>query len=931
MLGKCSTRPNPSTSCDTHAFMKDTPSGLWAHWEPCTDGQDAAALARLAAELPQFFGDSTVIGSRCSRLTFYKVHQLLELKFVRNHASDVECAFALDGPVGTLWLNGEADSIHRTNEAESLALTDSTAADYLRFFLYFLRSDEGAFVPVEVGDQIRPGDEDDEPTEDDSPPLTLEAARSKVHPLQLKGRNGEGHWLFGATVAYSKVLFETKFEVEPNGLVEMVDDNPVGLLSGLTFDQPPSLSIDARQGDWPENAAAQPSDRQVTEAVVTVLLEDALREQGSDTKAGYALLRHFNSRTKADKPIEQLARLMVESRPMIVIESDVPFVEDVVAQLAASHGSGGLPVVRASAVAGDDLRCEITVNDYGKLYLLSFHTYRSVFDAERVANELALSDAAVLIGCAGVNDVPEPLRRAADLVLTFPRIDRQRFARIFEGVFDVKPTAGWDAEGADWTRYLVPGDFHTPRRLALGPDDALAMLRDRVEARLSAVTPDSGPGMDSLHGLGEARQIAEDLIDDIRAAQAGQIPWSVVDRGLLLVGSPGTGKTTLARAIAKECAVKFVVASASNWQSAGALDAHLRAMRGDFAEARRYAPAILFIDEIDSIGNREELTGPNAQYQTEVINSLLEQIQGIDSTDTVIVVGATNYLDKVDPALRRAGRLDQVVEIPRPNIEGLEQIFAYYLSRFEAEGGALGTIDTRAAAELALGLTAADVEFFVRGAARRARRDNKPLGQDHLLAEVTRRPRHPDSAPRLTPAAMHRVAVHEAGHTVARLVSSTLGADLTFVSIIPRLDGTLGFTAAVPDTTRVLTRRTMLEQLETMLAGRAAEEIVFGADDIGAGAGGPSTASDLAVATRLATLIVCQSGLSDDGFLRWTTEPTSSQESRIDEILHGSYARVRQRLQTCRPLLDNVVTALEDKQELSGSELRRLAESVKGA
>jgi len=455
------------------------------------------------------------------------------------------------------------------------------------------------------------------------------------------------------------------------------------------------------------------------------------------------------------------------------------------------------------------------------------------------------------------------------------------------------------------------------------------VLRDRVEARLSGLTPDFGPSLAELGGLGEARQIAEDLIEDIRAAQAGQIPWSAVDRGLLLIGAPGTGKTSLARAIARACGVKFVVASAAKWQASGFLDAHLRAMRSDFSEARRYAPAILFIDEIDSVGSRENLSGQNAVYQTDVINALLEQIQGIDSSGSVIVIGATNYLENVDPALRRAGRLDQVVEIPLPNIEGLEEIFKYYLGRYESDDVLLAPdVDVKALAGLALGLTAADVEFFVRGAGRRARRENRPVDHNDLVAEVTRRPRRPDSAPRLTPAERHRVAVHEAGHTVARLISSNQGAGLAFVSIIPRLDGTLGFTAAVPDNTQVLTRRSMLEELETVLGGRASEEVVFGPDDIGAGAGGPSSSCDLAVATRLATLIVCQSGLGDDGFLRWTPQPTHVQDETIEDVLQATYRSIRTRLQANRALLDRVAAALEEKQELSGNELRELAKST---
>jgi AAA+ superfamily predicted ATPase len=904
----------------------------WVVWEPCEEEHGAAALARLARELPAYFADSTLLSSRSSPLPFYKAHRLMEFQFVRDHGT--ERAFALDGPRGTAWLNGSSEPMHSTNEAESLALTDATVADYTRFFFYFLRADEGAFVLIESGEEVGSAqDAADAPKgegeQDDL--LTTETARGKAHPMLMRGLDATGRWLLDATVAYDGVLYSMTAAVESDGTIEMTDDDPIGKLDGLVVPEAPSLDVNGRtEGAADSTLVVEPSrDREVTRAVVAVLLEDAIRELNAETRAGNVLLHHFNSQTQAEKPIEQLTRLVAESKPMVIIESDISFVEDVVAQLIGpAEGSGW--ITRASAVSGDDLRCEITVNDRSEVFLLSFHTYRSLVDAERTAHDLALSEGAVLIGCNRVDEVPEPLQRMADLVVTFPRIDGRRFARIFEQVFHREPTAGWDVPSADWTRYLVPGDFHTPRRLSLGPDDALSMLRDRVEARLSRVTPDVGPGMDDLHGLGEARQIADDLIADIRAAQIEQIPWSAVDRGVLLIGAPGTGKTTLARAIAKECGVKFVVASAADWQSAGHLDAHLRAMRADFAEARRYAPAILFIDEIDSIGSREQVAGENALYHTEVINALLAEIQGIDSTGSVIVIGATNYVQNVDPALRRAGRLDQVVEIPLPNIEGLEKIFGYYLSRYEAEGGgALGPdVDARSLAEMAFGLTAADVEFFVRGGARRARRENRPLGQVDLMAEVTRRPRRPDSAPLLTANEMHRVAVHEAGHTVARLISSTGGADLAFASIVPRLDGSLGFTASVPTNTRVLTRRSMLEQLETVLGGRAAEEVVFGADDIGAGAGGPATNSDLAVATRLATLIVCQSGLGDDGLLRWTTEPTAEQEDKIDDVIGEAYRSIRTRLQACRPLLDRVAAALEEKQELSGNELRRLAESV---
>jgi ATP-dependent Zn protease len=930
--------------------MVDKNTDSWIQWEQEDADGGEKVFAQLIETLPEYLEGATFILSNSANLSFYEDYRLFALTVLLNDT--MEHVFALAGPGGVVWLNGESAPMHAVNDAESMQLSERDVTEYLKYFLYFLRSDGAAFVLIESPDEVTADSSDeqaqdadgsgsDEGGEDDEENLTLEAARNCARPLELE-HGGDGPWRLNATVAFKGGLFLASFEVQANGEVEMVDDDPVGSLDGLLTPEVPALGLPVRPGAKSDGAGTSslgrlaggaddaPRDRVVTEAVVAVLLEAAIRDLTSTTKPESVILRPFNSQTQSGKPIQQLTKLVVDSQPIIMIESDIPFVEDFVVALVVDDEAPSQHAVRASASSGNDLMCELGISSYATQYLLSFQTYRSLFDAERVAHDLTLSDATVIIGCNRVADVPEPLRRVTDLTISFPRIDRRLFSLIFERVFGVKPDDRWDEPGVDWTQYLVPADFHAPRRLELGPDDALAMLRERVEVRLSQVTPDIGPRLEELHGMGEARQVAEDLIEDIRAAQVGEIPWSAVDKGMLLIGAPGTGKTTLARAIAKGCGVKFVVAKATEWQSAGALDAHLRAMRDDFSEARRYAPSILFIDEIDSIGSRETLAGPNAAYQTEVVNALLEEIQGIESVDGVIVIGATNYLDKVDPALRRAGRLDQVVEIPLPNIESLQKIYEYYLDEFRRTEGSLGTVDIRSLAELSFGLTGADVEFFIRGGARRARRLGRPLDQADLVAEITRRPRRADSAPRLDADEMHRVAVHEGGHTVARLISSTRGDDLAFATIVPRLDGSLGYVASLPANTRVMTRRMMLEYLQTVLAGRAAEEIVFGADEVGAGAGGSSDSSDLAVATRFAKLIVCQSGLGEDGSLLWTTTPTPAQEQQIEGLLRNGYRNILTRLRDNRELFDRVVAALVEKQELSGAELRSLAAPAAG-
>lgn len=958
--------------------MAEKSTDPWAKWEPCPTDVASAALTRISDEIPMFFSGTLLKSARWTALPFYKIYRLIEVSI--ESEGHPERAYLLDGTGITWWLDGVTGPVHSVNSEENLALTEENAVDYLRFFCYFLRADEGAFALLESPEDVTALGHDDAWFADNAAKvdpeaselwMRLQTARGGAAPLKVKGKDEEGRFLVDAAISYGSSRAAAVFAIATDGVVEMTEDETFMTMDGLMAPLHPTLTLDVKQEyeeprrpiggeeekeedetageERPSAATAEreiprrpsflehlvtpsaPSfggpgrDKEVTEAAVATLLEEAIRERD-----GSLLLQHFNSETAADKPIERLAKMVFSSAPIIVIESDIPFVEDFVGGLviAADNDLAKQGRMWGGPAHGDDVKCLVDFDRSGiKLYFLSFHAYRSLFDPERTAHELGIKDAAVFIGADRLSDVPEPLRRLTDLVLKFPRIDRKLFARIFERVFGVKPSPGWEGTESDWTRYLVPADFHGPRRLGLSPDDALAWLKDRVKNRLKLVSADSGPSLSQLNGIGEARQVAEDLIADVRSAQAGQIPWSAVDRGFLLIGRPGTGKTTLARAIAKECGIKFVVSSATGWQAAGALDAHLRAMRADFTEARRFAPAILFIDEIDSVGNREKLSGQNAVYQTDVINGLLEQVQGFDISAPVIVIGATNYVENVDPALKRAGRLDQVVRIPLPNIDGLEKIFEYYLKSHGDNNELAPDVAPRQLAELAFGLTGADVEFFVRGADRRARREARQISQADLLAEVTHRPRRPDSAPQLGPEEMRRVAVHEAGHTTSRLLGARKGAELSFVTIVPRLDGSLGFVASLPREGSSATRREMLEEMETILAGRAAEEIVYGAADVGLGAGGSSESSDLAVATSLATMLVCQSGLGANKALHWTRTPTLVQEKQIDQLLRSSYKSVVGRLRANRALLDSVAQMLIDKQEIGGAELRALTQS----
>jgi ATP-dependent Zn protease len=335
--------------------------------------------------------------------------------------------------------------------------------------------------------------------------------------------------------------------------------------------------------------------------------------------------------------------------------------------------------------------------------------------------------------------------------------------------------------------------------------------------------------------------------------------------------------------------VRFVRASAASWQAAGdSLGPHIQAIRRTFNEARSYAPSILFIDEIDSLGNREAFAGTsNAIYQTEVVNAVLEEMGALDPSAPVFYIAATNHEAGVDPALRRSGRLDRVIRIPRPNSAALEEIYGSYVEALGPDAPLDPGLDMKAAGRMSVGLTGADVERIVRGAFRRARRDGRPLSQVDLVAEITNKPRGSEGLPTLSAADIERTATHEAGHALALYLSASAGTDIGYVTVVPRDDGTLGFVLPLPDERVHLTRRDYDEKLETFLAGRAAEELVFGADQVSSGA-----CSDLQSATALATRMVTQLGLGEGRRFMWSETLSPGDLDLVEKALVQAYARM---------------------------------------
>ncbi|WCA61651.1 AAA family ATPase [Agrobacterium tumefaciens] len=359
----------------------------------------------------------------------------------------------------------------------------------------------------------------------------------------------------------------------------------------------------------------------------------------------------------------------------------------------------------------------------------------------------------------------------------------------------------------------------------------------------------AGPTLQDLSGYGEAKAWGLELAEDIVAWKAGVIAWDDVDRGLLLSGPPGSGKTSYAAALAKTCGVPLVLGSAARWQATGHLGDMLKAMRKAFSEAARQAPSILLIDEFDSFTSRDDRTGSsNDNYHRQVVNALLELLDGAQSHEGVIVIGATNYPNIIDPALLRAGRLERHFIIPLPDDVARRDIFRFYLRR-DLSNENLDSIVSSSE-----GWSGADIERCVRDARRNARRAKRRMALADLM----------DVLPRLIPVPMavqRCVAAHELGHAILGVL---LEADpLVSVSIqrniqVGRSSQSLGHTEFEE---RLFSRKTstyIRNKVATLLGGIAAEELLFG--EYGNGAGGDPSA-DLNRATDLATMMEIKWGL----------------------------------------------------------------------
>ena len=498
---------------------------------------------------------------------------------------------------------------------------------------------------------------------------------------------------------------------------------------------------------------------------------------------------------------------------------------------------------------------------------------------------------------------------------------------------------------SDLLSWIIPGIFFVAiwmfviRRMAQGGGLGGLMAIGKSRAKVY-VEKETKVTFADVAGVDEAKEELVEIVNFLKDPQnygrlGGRSP-----KGVLLVGPPGTGKTLLARAVAGEAGVPFFSISGSEFVEmfVGVGAARVRDL---FEQARKHAPAIIFIDELDALGRTRGpyvMGGQDEKEQT--LNQLLGELDGFDPTSGLVLLAATNRPEILDPALLRAGRFDRQVLVDRPDKKGREQILTVHLKKAKLGSDVL----PEKIAALTPGFTGADLANLVNEAALLATRRNGDAvtmadftnAIERIVAGLEKRNRL------LNPMERRVVAYHELGHTVIALALP--GTDTVHkVSIIPRGVGSLGYTIQRPTEDRYLMTRVELEnKMAVLLGGRAAEQLVFGEISTGA-------ADDLARVTDIARAMVLRYGMSEAlGSVAYDRDrspflqpnlPIPQERSYSEETAHAVDAAVRTLVDEAlehaaailhrnRALLDRTAAALLETETLNEPDIEKLKQTI---
>ena len=448
-------------------------------------------------------------------------------------------------------------------------------------------------------------------------------------------------------------------------------------------------------------------------------------------------------------------------------------------------------------------------------------------------------------------------------------------------------------------------------------------MMPRVKPRSIEASSSTGIAFDDVAGVEEAKEELREIVDFLRNPKRFERLGARAPKGMLLYGPPGTGKTLLAKAVANESGATFYSQSASSFVEmfAGLGASRIRKL---FAEARKNAPAIVFIDELDAVGAARSGGSLNRE-QDQTLNQLLVELDGFTGRDQVVVMGASNRLQDLDPALLRPGRFDRQVLVGPPDLRGRESILGVH-----TKGKPLADdVDLELLARQTSGLTGADLANVANEAAIFAGRRQQDRivmkdfedAMERVVAGLQQRRVVTEKEKRI-------LAFHEAGHALTAYLMGEM-MPVQKVTIIARGDA-LGYAYYLPSEDRyLLTKEEMTDTMVVALAGRAAEQIVFGRVTNGA-------ANDLEKVTEIARAMIFEYGMSDvvsSRTMRADNYALSEETKRLRDseqarLTDGAYERAMHLLVKHRHALDRVAAALLEQETLVRAEIEELLSDV---
>ena len=481
--------------------------------------------------------------------------------------------------------------------------------------------------------------------------------------------------------------------------------------------------------------------------------------------------------------------------------------------------------------------------------------------------------------------------------------------------------------------FIALGQFLTKKMMDKmgGGSGAMSFNMGKSNAKVYVKSSD-GIKFSDVAGEDEAKENLTEIVNYLHNPDKYKEIGASMPKGILLVGPPGTGKTMLAKAVAGEANVPFFSMSGSEFVEMF-VGMGASKVRDLFKQAKEKAPCIVFIDEIDAIGQKRNTGGMGGNDEREqTLNQLLTEMDGFEGNGGVIILAATNRPESLDPALTRPGRFDRRVPVELPDLKGREEILKVHAKKIRVADD----VDFAKIARMASGASGAELANIVNEAALRAVRDNRKFATQSDMEESIEVviAGYQKKNAILTDREKLVVAYHEIGHALVA-AKQTNSAPVQKITIVPRTSGALGYTMQVEEGNHYLMTKEELEnKIATYTGGRAAEEVVFGSVSTGA-------SNDIEQATKIARAMLTRYGMSDefdmvaletvtnqylggDASLACSAETQARVDSLVVELVRAQHEKAKKILEENREKLDALANFLYERETITGEEFMNI-------